>query len=137
MDVLPGKIKKNPCKFRNHSTVNLKTFLCLYSFCLFTSISLAQLRWKPAQNDSLPTGLKLFAIKDILNGRPFIAYYLEASLKNKKLDFTTQVGEGNRYTPSQYYVREGAPYVVVNGTFFSFATNQNLNVIIRNGKVLS
>jgi exopolysaccharide biosynthesis protein len=87
--------------------------------------------------DSLPTSIKVFRTNDSLNGRPFIAYYIQASLKDKNLEFTTQVGKGKRYTPSEFYVREGSPYVVVNGTFFSFATNQNLNVTIRNGQILS
>ena len=137
MDVLPGKIKKKSCNFRNLSKVNFKSLSCLFCFCLFHTVSLAQLKWKPVQRDTLAPGLRLFTITDTLNGRPFIAYYIEANLKNKKLDFTTQVGKGKRYTPSQFYETEGEPSVVVNGTFFSFATNQNLNVIIRNGKVLS
>lgn len=72
-----------------------------------------------------------------LNGRPFIAYYIEADLRNKKLDFTTQVSTGQRKTPSQFYASENAPAVIVNGTFFSFATNQNLNVVMKDGKMLS
>ena len=117
--------------------MNCRIVSCFICFCLYTAFSFAQLKWRHVQTDTLVHGLKLFTIKDTLNGRPFIAYYIEANLKNKKLDFTTQVGKGKRYTPSQFYETEGAPSVVVNGTFFSFATNQNLNVIIRNGKVLS
>lgn len=87
--------------------------------------------------DSLPPGVQLFKTNSSLNGRPFIAYYVEANLKNKKLQFTTQVGNGKRFTPSQFYEKEGEPEVVVNGTFFSFATNQNLNIVMREGKILS
>lgn len=112
----------------------------IFSFCFFYSLtfpSFAQLRWKRVLQDGLPASLKLFTTTDPLNGRPFIAYYLEANLKDKNLEFTTQVGNGQRYTPSQFYAREDSPYLVVNGTFFSVATNQNLNVVIRDGKVLS
>lgn len=111
-------------------------FLCLY-FTIFTQALTGQIRWRPVSQDSLPPGIRLFTTKDSLNGRPFIAYYVEASLKNKKLDFTTQVGDGRRFTPSEFWQRENHPIVVVNGPFFSFATNQNLNVVIREGKVLS
>lgn len=114
-----------------------KNIFSFFGFCFISSFSFAQLRWKPVLQDSLPAGLKLFSTRDSLNGRPFIAYYVEASLKNKKIKFTTQVGNGQRYTPSEFYSKEGFPYVVVNGAFFSFATNQNLNVIIRDGKLLS
>ena len=109
-------------------------------FCCSSLIychSFAQIRWHQVLNDSLPPGIKLFKTKDSLHGRPFIAYYVEANLKNKKLEFATQVGSGKRFTPSQYYEQEASPVVVVNGTFFSFETNQNLNVVIQNGKVMS
>lgn len=112
----------------------LSIFFCFVSLapCLFS-----QLRWQPVSRQDLPPGVRLFVAKGPLNGRPFIAYYLEASLRNKKLEFTTQVGAGKRFTPSQFWEQENHPLVVVNGTFFSFSTNQNLNVVIREGKVLS
>src|SRR5687768_5334409 len=103
-------------------------FLCFSSFVFYCSFG--QQRWHPISEDSLPPGLKLFKSTDSLNGRPFIAYYVEANLKNKSLEFTTQVGRGKRLTPSQFYEQEGFPEIVVNGTFFSFQTNQNLNVVI-------
>jgi hypothetical protein len=117
--------------------VILKFNLALYSICFLASSSVAQLRWKSVEADSLPSSIKVFSTNDPLNGRPFIGYYIEANLKDKDLEFTTQVGNGKRYTPSQFYEQEDSPYVVVNGTFFSFETNQNLNVTIRNGRVLS
>ena len=104
-----------------------------FIFCF----SFAQIAWHQVLDDTLPRGLKLFKTTDSLNGRPFIAYYVEANLKNQNLQFTTQVGNGKRLTPSQFYEQEGLPVIVVNGTFFSFQTNQNLNVVIRDGKVLS
>ena len=115
----------------------LKSIFSICFFCFLFSFSSAQLRWIPVPQDGLPSSLKLFKTTDSLNGRPFIAYYLVANLKNKNLEFTTQVGNGERFTPSQYYAKEDSPYIVVNGTFFSFTTNQNLNVIMRDGKILS
>lgn len=75
--------------------------------------------------------------RDSVEGKPGIAYYLEADLKDRRLRFTTQWGGGKRYTPMQYYQQEDSPLVVVNGTFFSFQTSQNLNILIRNGEMLS
>jgi len=117
--------------------VGHKNILAIYCFCFFSSSTFAQLFWKPVLEDGLPASIKLFRTNDSLNGRPFIAYYLEAHLKNKDLVFTTQVGNGNRHTPSEYYLKEDSPYVVINGTPFSFTTNQNLNVIMRYGRMVS
>lgn len=115
----------------------LKTIFLFYCSCFIAFFSFAQIKWTPVLHDSLPAGLRLFTTNDTLHGRPFIAYYVEANLKKKNLEFTTQVGNGKRFTPSQFYEKEGRPEIVVNGTFFSFATNQNLNVVIREGKLLS
>ncbi len=108
-------------------------FLTNAPFCL------AQLKWTRADSafGNLPPSIKVFKTTDSLNGKPFIAYYLEARLKDRKLEFTTQTGGGSRYTPSEYYKFEDSPYVVVNGTFFSFETNQNLNLVMRNGELLA
>lgn len=114
-----------------------KNIFFFFCFCFISFFSFAQLSWKPVLQDSLPAGLKLFTTEESLNGRAFIAYYVEVNLKNKRLELTTQVGNGQRYTPSQFYEREGSPAIVVNGTFFSFVTNQNLNIVIRNGRILS
>jgi exopolysaccharide biosynthesis protein len=37
----------------------------------------------------------------------------------------------------QFYDKNDEPLVVVNSTFFSFATNQNLNVVIKDGKMVA
>ncbi|MGB8191089.1 MAG: phosphodiester glycosidase family protein [Chitinophagaceae bacterium] len=110
------------------------------SFCCLTIAisSSAQLKWWKAPDslsDGLPASVKIFYTNDSLEGKPFIAYYIEAELKDKKLNFTTQAGNGKRLTPAQFYESEKRPLVVVNGTFFSFQTNQNLNVLMRNGKL--
>lgn len=97
-----------------------KSILILYWFCLPTVYSFAQIHWKPIANDSLPSSIKVFTTNDSLNGRPFIGYYIEANLKDRNLEFTTQIGKGKRYTPSQFYAQEGFPYIIVNGTFFHF-----------------
>lgn len=97
----------------------------------------AQLNWQAANNDFgyLPKSINVFKTTDSLNGRPFVAYYIIAELRDKSIEFTTETGKGSRYTPVVYYTQSDSPYILVNGTFFSFATNQNLNVVIRDGKM--
>lgn len=99
----------------------------------------AQLRWKKvnAEFGYLPKSINIYKTTDSLNGKPFIAYYIEAKLSDRNLEFTTQVGYGKRLTPTQFYDKEDSPYVLVNGTFFSFETNQNLNTVIRDGKMMA
>lgn len=119
------------------------TLKSILSGCCLVFIAMnasAQLRWVPAADSlrqGLPASVKLFYTNDSLDNKPFIAYYIEADLKDKNLVFTTQVGNGKRFTPSQYYQSESRPLVVVNGTFFSFQTNQNLNMVMRDSKLRS
>ncbi|MFT3822636.1 MAG: phosphodiester glycosidase family protein [Chitinophagaceae bacterium] len=98
-----------------------------------------QLKWTRVDSafGKLPASIKVYKTTDSLNGKPFIAYYLEARLKDRSLDFTTQTGDTKRYTPSEYYTKEDSPYVVVNGTFFSFETNQNLNLVVKDGELVA
>lgn len=120
-----------------NSTLNIRYLIlcCL----LLPAIGISQVRWTKATNefDSLPASIRIFKTSDSLNGRPFKAWCAEIRLKDKKIDFTTQTGEGNCYTPSQFYSKEGKPYIVINGGYFSFQTHQNLNVIIRDGKMVA
>jgi Phosphodiester glycosidase len=99
----------------------------------------SQMHWQDvtAGFAPLPPGIKVFYCNDSLDGKPFVAYYTEAILKDKHLDFTTQVGNGKRYTPSQYYTGNDSPYIVVNATFFNFDKNQNLNLVVKDGKMLA
>lgn len=85
----------------------------------------------------LPASVHVYRTNDSLDGRPGIAYYVSAVLKDRNIQFTAQTGEGKRFTPSQYYQLEQLPLVVVNCAFFSFETNQNLNLIMRNGKLIA
>lgn len=68
---------------------------------------------------------------------PFRAYYIIADLRDKRLKFTTDTTLNRRLTPSKFYEKNRQPLLVVNTTFFSFATNQNLSVVIKKGKLVS
>jgi hypothetical protein len=117
-----------------------KPFLAL-SWALLPCVGLmAQVRWKNVDTsfDSLPSSLHVFLTKDSLDGAPFLAYYASVKLKDEKLDFTVLSGDGNSYTPEQYYHHQSKPPVlVVNGPFFSFESNRILSLLIRNGKIIS
>ncbi len=105
---------------------------------LIPAASFAQVTWVNVSADyvPLPATVQVFKTTDSLDGKPFIAYYVKAKLKDKKLDFTTDTTLGRRLTPLQFYEKNDKPLVVVNTTFFSFATNQNLNVVIKEGKLV-
>ncbi len=84
----------------------------------------------------LPSSIHIYRSAEKLDGRPFIAYYLSARLKDKGLLFTTQIAKNTRYTPSQFFQYESNPIVLVNGGFFSYQGNQNISLVVRNGKIL-
>jgi len=116
----------------------LKHFLTPLVFFLPT-IAFTQLRWVRVDSlfGNLPATLKVFRCTDSLEGKPFVGYYVEADLKDKNLEFTTQTGYGKRYTPSEYFQLQNNPLLVVNGTFFSFSTNQNLNLVVQKKKLVA
>lgn len=118
----------------------MKRFLLLYiSFLFVSNTSFAQLKWQNADSlyQPLPSSVHVFRTTDPLDGKPNIAYYLVADLKDKKLDFTVDTTYKRRLSPTQFYKKNDKPLLVVNTTFFSFATNQNLNVVIKDKKLVS
>jgi len=112
---------------------------CILFICLLPFHALAQLSWKNVDSlyGPLPNSVHVYFSDQPMDTGKFRAFYVIADLKNKKLDFTTDTTYKRRITPSQFYEKNDRPLVVVNGTFFSFETNQNLNVVIKNGKLLS
>ena len=111
-----------------------------YSLLIINSTTLtAQLRWVNVDSlyGPLPASVHVFKTTDSLDGKPNIAYYIIADLKDKRLLFDADTTLNRRFTPSQFYQKNNQPLVVVNTTFFSFQTNQNLNVVIKEGKLVS
>lgn len=106
---------------------------------LIAPFCFGQLKWVNVDSlfQPLPASVHVYKTTDPLDGKPNIAYYLEADLKDKRLDFTVDTAYKRRFKPSQFYEKNDQPLLVVNTTFFSFATNQNLNVVIKKGKTLS
>ena len=112
-------------------------------FIIFFSVGanflIAQPKWVNVddQFQPLPPNFHVYKTTDSLDGKPFIAYYADVKLKDKNLEFTTDTTYKRRLTPKQFFEKNNNPLLVVNTTFFSFATNQNLNVVITNSKLVS
>lgn len=97
-----------------------------------------QLKWTNVDSlfGPLPASVHVYKTTDLIDGKPNIAYYVEADLKDKSIDFTTDTTFKRRFTPAQFYEKNDHPLVVINSTFFSFATNQNLNVVVKDSKLV-
>lgn len=114
-----------------------KFFLLL--ICLSVLICThGQLRWVNADSlfSPLPSSLQIFYTMDSIDGKPNRAFYASAYLKDKSLVFTVDTALNRGITPSHYFERNNQPLLVVNCTFFS-PGKRNLNVVIKNGKLLS
>src|SRR5687767_9849106 len=108
-------------------------------FVCFLSRADSQLKWVNLDSlyGPLPASVHVFRTTGTLDGKPNIAYYLIADLKDKDLLFNADTTHKRRFTPSQFFLKNNQPLVVVNCTFFSFQTNQNLNVVIKDGKTVA
>jgi len=111
-----------------------------FAVFIFTENNLsAQQKWVNVDTGfaPLPEGFHVYKTTDSVGGKPFIAYYAEANLKDKQLVFTADTTSARRITPKQFFEKDGWPLLVVNASFFNFDRNQNLNLVIRNGKILA
>jgi hypothetical protein len=111
----------------------------LPAVCFFIPVmAVAQVKWVNVDTafGPLPANVHVFKTTDSLEGKPCIAYYVKAKLKDRNLDFITDTTLGRRLTPMQFFERNNKPTVVVNGTFFSFETNRNLNVVVKDGEMV-
>ncbi|HRO46387.1 phosphodiester glycosidase family protein [Agriterribacter sp.] len=99
----------------------------------------AQTEWTNVDSlfGKLPPSVHVYKTTRELDGKPNIAYYVEADLKDRRLIFSSDTTRNRRLTPDEFYRKNSKPVVVVNCTFFSFATHQNLNTVIKEGKIVS
>lgn len=128
-------------------SINL-LLLFILSYVCYQPVT-AQLNWQNADTayGPLPSSVHVFKTTGPLDGKPNVAYYLIADLRDKKLKFTTDTTLNRRLTPQQFYRKNGDssafcnscrfPLLVVNASFFSFASNRNLNMVVQNGKLVS
>lgn len=117
----------------------MRFFLTLISLVFFPVASLSQVKWENVDSDfgPLPPSVHVYRSSSPLDGKPNIAYYVEADLRDRNLLFEADTSLGRRLKPSAFYEKNGGPLLVVNTTFFSFATNQNLNVVVKDGELVS
>ena len=113
--------------------------LCLAGcLSLFVNICFGQLKWQnvDAQFGTLPASVHVYKTTDSIEGKPNVAYYVEADLQDKSLEFTVDTTLQRRLKPSEFFEKNSQPLLVVNATFFSFESNKNLNVVIKKGKIV-
>ena len=119
----------------------MKSTICFLTALLMSlfGLSHAQVVWVNVDTlfQPLPPSIHVYKTTSLLDAKPNIAYYVSVDLKDKTIDFSTAVGNGQRYTPSQYYEQSNRPLLVMNTTFFEFVHNTNLNVVINKGKLLA
>jgi exopolysaccharide biosynthesis protein len=118
----------------------MKYIISFILFCLSFIVVCAQdSRWRNVDSDygPLPSSMHIYFTDIPADTGKFRAFYLVADLRDKKLDFTTDTTLHRRLTPSGFYSKNHNPLIVMNGTFFSFETNQNLNLVITKGKLTS
>ncbi len=122
------------------------TKICRNIFCkalsglfFFPFASTAQLSWTMVDSlfPEMPSSVHIYNTQSFLNGRPNKAWYVEADLNDKNLLFETDTVYKRRLTPTAFFDRNSQPVLVVNGTFFSFAENRNLNLVIQQGRLLA
>lgn len=116
----------------------MKKILFFIYFAVICLVSNAQLSWKNLDSlyQPLPASVHIYKSTDLIDGRPEVVYYVIADMKDKSLNFTTDTTYKRRFTPSQFFEKDNHPLLVVNSCFFSFATNQNLNIVEKNGKLV-
>lgn len=110
----------------------------LAAVIILFSLSLqAQQRWMNVDSlyQPLPASIHVYKTTQPVDTGTFVAYYVEADLKDKHLLFDADTTLNRRFTPAQFYEKD-KPLVVVNCTFFSFETNRSLNTVIKDGKLV-
>ncbi len=118
--------------------ITRKILVVTFSFYLFQNC-FSQLKWANVDSlyQPLPSSVHIYFTNQPVDTGAFRAYYLIADLKDRKLKFATDTTFNRRLTPSKFHERNEKPVVVVNCTFFSFETNRNLNLVIKDGKIIS
>jgi hypothetical protein len=117
----------------------MKAYYLLLIPILFFINAKSQLKWQNVDTafGRLPENFHVYKTTDSLDEKPFIAYYAEAKLQDKKLQFTADTTKDRRLTPATFYERCNNPLLVVNCTFFSYETNRSLNTVIMDGELVA
>jgi exopolysaccharide biosynthesis protein len=105
----------------------------------FPVLASAQLKWELADSlfPGMPSSVHVYRSASTLHGRPNKAWYVEADLSDRNLIFDTDTSYKRRLTPARFYEKNNEPLLVVNGTFFSFTENRNLNLVMHKGRLVA
>lgn len=116
----------------------IKTYYLLFAIFFQTTL-FAQINWIRVDSlfQPLPSSVQVWMSRDSVDGKPGIAYAVVANLTDKNLVFTADTGHKRRLTPAGFFEKNKSPLVVVNTTFFSFTTHQNLNAVMIDGKLVA
>jgi hypothetical protein len=117
----------------------MRSFFVLFLFLLYFHHANSQARWTLVDSlyQPLPAGVHVYRTDDPVDGKPNKAYYVSAVLSDRSLLFLADTTYNRRLTPLGFYEKNQQPLLVVNTSFFSFSTHQNLNLVINNGKTLA
>jgi hypothetical protein len=118
----------------------MKNIIVAFAFILFSTCITAQVNWTNVDADfgPLPASMHVYKTTDAIDGKLNIAYYVSFDLKDKSHALSTAVGNGKRYTPQKFYDSiSNKPLLVMNATFFEFAHNSNLNLVVDGGEIKS
>lgn len=113
--------------------------IIIFFLLIFSEKGLSQVQWQQVDSlyQPLPKGMHVYKTSDPIDGKPNIAYYVSATLSDRSLLFLADTTFNRRLTPSGFYQKNQQPLLVVNTSFFSFTTHQNLNLVINEGKMLA
>lgn len=113
----------------------LRFFSILLLLLVYSFISVAQQYWVRVDSLFAPLSksIEVWKSTSSVGGKPSIVYIVRAKLAATDLQFTADTSYRRRLTPRQFYEKNQAPILVVNASFFSFTTHQNLNLLIQNG----
>lgn len=117
----------------------MRSFFVPFLFLLYFHHANSQVRWTLVDSlyQPLPAGVHVYRTDDPVDGKPNKAYYVSAVLSDRSLLFLADTTYNRRLTPLGFYQKNQQPLLVVNTSFFSFSTHQNLNLVINNGKTLA
>src|SRR5882757_6860225 len=106
---------------------------------LIAPFSFSQMVWTKVDSlyGPLPSTMHVYSSTSFIGGKPSIAYYVEAELKDRGLDFTVEAKDSVRKTPAQYYRELHLPLLVVNATFFDVKTGVNICTVMKDGELVA
>lgn len=109
----------------------------LLFFLLVPFAGLAQWNWQSVDTayGILPSSVRVFKTIDPVGGKPNVAFYVEADLRDASIEFRSDTSYKRRLTPDQFQQKLSSPLVIVNTSFFSFSTHQNLNMMMDKGRM--